>query len=61
MVLRCQEPEVFKALATSEKFKPYWLGKLAPDLLLVDSGQVKAIKKQLAWAGLTVSDELIIA
>ncbi len=60
MVLRCREPEVFEALATSEMFKPYWLGKLAPDLLLVDSGQVKAVKKQLAWVGLSVSDELVI-
>jgi hypothetical protein len=60
MVLRCTEPEVFEALANSEKFKPYWLGKLAPDVLLVDSEQIKALKKQLAWVGLNISDDLIV-
>ncbi len=61
MVLRCQELKVFQALANSQKFKPNLLGQLAPDILLVDSGQVKARKKQLVWIGLIVSDEFIVS
>lgn len=59
-VLRCTQPEVFQAIASSRKIRPYLRGKLAPDVLLVDTQQVEPLKEKLAWAGLRVSDDLAI-
>jgi hypothetical protein len=57
-LLRCRDPEVFQAIASSKALKPYLLGQIAPDLLLVDGSQLEALKERLAWAGLKVDDEL---
>ncbi|MFQ5808000.1 MAG: helicase-associated domain-containing protein [Armatimonadota bacterium] len=59
-VLRCTQPEVFKAIVRSRKLKPYLLGALAPDVLVVDAQQLDAVEAHLAWAGLTVSPDLVV-
>ena len=59
-VLRCPQPEVFAAIAKSQALKPYLRGQLAPDALLVDLSQIAALREQLAWMGLRMSDELRI-
>ncbi len=60
VVLRCPDAAVFELIVEHQKFKDYWLGILAYGILLVESSQVKAVKKQLAQLGLTISDELVI-
>ncbi len=57
-VLRCRQPAVFEVIARSEKFRPYIQGALAPDMLLVDTRNVKMLQAQLAWAGIAVADAL---
>jgi hypothetical protein len=37
---------------------PYLRGALAPDVLLVDSERLAALRERLAWAGLSVSETL---
>jgi hypothetical protein len=59
-VLRCKQPAVFQAIVSSRKLRPYLRGQLAPDILLVDTQQVEALKEQLAWAGLQTLDELSV-
>lgn len=59
-VLRCTQPEVFQAIVSSKKIRPYLRGKIAPDVLLVDAQRVELLKEKLAWAGLKVSDDLAI-
>ncbi len=59
-VLRCPDPAVFELIVEHQKFKDYWLGILAYGILLVETSQIKAVKKQLAQLGLTISDELTI-
>jgi hypothetical protein len=59
-VLRCRRGDIFQAILTSKKLKPYLLGTLAPDILVVDQEQVEAFKAQLAWAGLKISDQLVV-
>jgi hypothetical protein len=56
--LRCTQREVFTALAGSELLAPYLRGVLAPDVLLVDTDQLAALRECLAWAGLSISDML---
>ena len=60
VVLHCPDAAVFELIVEHQKFKNYWLGVLAYGILLVESSQVKAVKKQLAQLGLTISDELAI-
>ena len=56
----CARLAVSKAIVASEKTRPYLCGELAPDVLLVDSEQVALLKKEMTWAGLEVSDDLVI-
>ncbi|MBD2774051.1 helicase-associated domain-containing protein [Iningainema tapete] len=58
LVLRCTNPAVFNAIASSPKLAPYLLGKLAPDVLLVDEKQSKKFASELEWAGLKVLETL---
>lgn len=58
VVLRCKHAESFAAIAGSALLAPYLRGVLAPDLLLVDSAQLPALRERLAWAGLAISDTL---
>jgi hypothetical protein len=58
-VLKCPTPEVFEAVKTSARLKPYLCGVLAPDLLLVDTAQVDAFRSDLACAGVEVVDRLL--
>lgn len=50
----------FEAVAGSDVFKPYISGTLGNDLLVVETRQLSALKAQLAWAGLSVKDQLIL-
>jgi hypothetical protein len=56
--LRCPQPEVFRAITGSQLLAPYLRGALAPDVLLVDSERLAALRERLAWAGLSVSETL---
>jgi hypothetical protein len=38
--------------------RPYILGTLAPDILLVDGNMVVALRERLAWAGMEVVEGL---
>ncbi len=55
-VLRCRLPAVFEAIARSEQLRPYIRGTLAPDLLLVDTQSIDALRERLAWAGIAAAD-----
>lgn len=57
-LLRCPDPAVFAAIQGSPMLKPFLRAALAPDLLLVDTRSVAALRERLAWAGLAVSDTL---
>jgi len=57
-VLKCPTPEIFEAVKASARLEPYLCGVLAPDLLLVDTDQVDALRMLLAWAGVEVVDTL---
>jgi hypothetical protein len=57
-LLRCRNADVFQAIASSKMLKPYLLGQLAPDVLLVDTAKLEALKERLAWAGFEVGDIL---
>lgn len=60
VVLRCTNPEVFRAIAKSEKLRSHFVGKLAPDLLLVQRSQLKKLKQDLAWLGINPLEQLKI-
>jgi len=60
VVLRCTTPEVFRAIAKSEKLRSHFVAKLAPDLLLVQRSQLKKLKQDLAWLGINPLDQLKI-
>lgn len=53
-ILRCLQPEAIAAIKTSTRLKPYILGELSPDTLLVDTAQLAAFRDQLARAGLKI-------
>jgi hypothetical protein len=55
-LLRCRNPEVFQAVASSKLLKPYLLGQIAPDVLIVDTASLGALKERLAWAGFEIGD-----
>jgi hypothetical protein len=59
LLLRCTDSTVFKAITSSPKITPYLLGKLAPDILLIDEKQYLELEKQLEWGGFKISDKLI--
>lgn len=60
MVLHCANPFVFEAISTSKTFKPYFKGLIFPDILLVDTAQLKAFQKELAWLQLQITPELTV-
>ncbi len=55
-LLRCRNPEAFQAIASSKMLKPYLLGQIAPDVLVVDPTRAEALKERLDWAGLEVKE-----
>ncbi|MBD2740909.1 hypothetical protein [Coleofasciculus sp. FACHB-1120] len=57
MILWGLNAVVFKAIATSATFQPSRQETLGSDALLVDQQQLKALKKELIWAGLPVSEQ----
>ena len=58
IVLRCTNPDVFKAIATSKKLRSHFVGQLAPDLLLVQRAQLKKLERDLASLGIQPVDHL---
>jgi hypothetical protein len=60
VVLRCREPEVFRAMIHSPSLAPLIKGYL-PELIFVDPAQVEALRVQLEWLGCVVSDELKVS
>jgi hypothetical protein len=60
IILRCKAPAVFQALVTSKMLKPCLRGALAPDVLVVETQHLEAVKARLAWAGLKISDTLSV-
>lgn len=59
-VLQCAQPAVFAAIVTSPKLRRFLRGELAPDLVVVDRGQLAAFQAHLRWAGLTISPGLTV-
>jgi len=57
-VLRCLDPLVFDAIASSKKFQPYLRGQLGREALLVDKSKLKDLKKTLQWAGFDISTQV---
>ena len=55
VILRCEHAEVFQAIRTSPRFKPYLHGTLAPHTLLVKPDQLDALRAELEWMGLRIS------
>lgn len=60
VVLRCREPEVFRAIIHSPSLTRLIKGYL-PELIFVDPAQVDALRVQLEWLGCVVSDELKVS
>jgi hypothetical protein len=60
VTLRCNNPMVFEALASSKRLKPFLRGTIFPDILVVDQGQLEALNAELAWANLTITPQLTI-
>ncbi len=57
-ILQCADLEVFQAIVSSKKLKPYIKGTLASNLLLVDQETLADFKKELAWAKIEVVEEI---
>ncbi|MDQ1301025.1 MAG: hypothetical protein QG637_946, partial [Chloroflexota bacterium] len=47
-------------IVTSPKLRRFLRGELAPDLVVVDRGQLDAFQAHLRWAGLEIAPELIV-
>jgi hypothetical protein len=59
-VLQCAQPAIFTAIVASLKLRRFLRGELAPDLVVVDRGQLDAFQAHLRWAGLAISPELTV-
>ncbi len=58
ILLRCPHEKVFQAVIASPLMKSLLKGYLDPDLLLVDSSQLEALRQRLDWLGWKVSEQL---
>jgi hypothetical protein len=59
-VLRCRQAEVFAAIVHSDRFRPWLRGQLAPDVLVVATERLAEVQDALAWAGFSVSQDLVV-
>jgi hypothetical protein len=59
-VLRSADSFVFEALVSSSKIRACFKGVIFPDILLVDTTQMEALREQLAWLELEISPDLTI-
>ncbi len=59
IVLRCLDPVVFDAIASSKKLRSHFIGHLSPSLLLVDRTQLKKLNQDLEWLGLNPAPQLL--
>lgn len=57
-VLQCARPELLAAMEKSKTLRPAIRGRLGPDVLLVDSQAVEALRKYLTWAGITINETI---
>jgi hypothetical protein len=58
-VLKCSRPALLEALEKSKLFRGMIRGRLAPDLLLVDSAAIEPLRERLRWAGIEIGDEVM--
>lgn len=58
-VLRCSQPDVFRAIADARQHKDCLLGHLGPDAVLVDTQKLNKLKKALRWAGVEIETEIM--
>jgi hypothetical protein len=59
IVLRCLDSALFDAIVSSEKLRSHFIGQLSPSLLLVDRSQLKKLKQDLEWLGITPATQLL--
>ena len=59
-ILRCAQPAVMQAIRESEKLRPYLLGAIAPDILVVDAARAAELAKLLPLLGIKVSGRLVL-
>jgi len=59
-VIRCTDPDLYRAITYSRKLKPYIKGTLGTDLLLIDNDNLTEVTKVLAWAGLDITDMIVL-
>jgi hypothetical protein len=59
-VLHSYDTLVFEALSGSARFRPFFKGVLYPDIFLVDSTQLEALRQELAWLEMEISPEMTI-
>lgn len=57
-ILRCSQPAVMEAIRESEKLRPYLLGAIAPDILVVNAAQGAELARLLPLLGIKVSGQL---
>jgi hypothetical protein len=57
-VLQCGRPELLRAIEKSKLFRSAIRGRLGPDVLLVDTQQVEALREKLHWAGVTIGETI---
>ena len=58
VVLQCRQSDLLDALLTSQALKPYLLGRIGPDTILVDRANVDKVRAVLNWAGIQVSTKI---
>ncbi len=58
IVLQCPQSGVLDAILASQTLKPYLLGRIGPDAILVRSSEVEKVRDVLKWAGIQVSAKL---
>ena len=58
VILQCTQPEALDAMLNSEALKPYLIGRIGPDTILVRSTEADAVRAVLVWAGVQVSAKI---
>lgn len=59
VVIQCPQSPILTALVGSKSLRPYLLGSLGFDTLLVRRADVKKVRAILEWAGIQLSDTII--
>ena len=59
VVLQCLQTDVLDALYTSSALKPYLIGSIGPDTILVKRADVPHVRAILDWAGIQIADKIL--